>query len=464
MPYDVERMTVLKRYLCTLLTLVFLFSVLPSSARAEFDPNGITTEHVVLMEASTGTVLFEKNGNEKAFPASTTKILTCIIALENGNLDDAVTIGSEVESKGSLMGIVRREEMTLRDLVYGMMLVSGNDAARAIAEHISGSEQEFANLMNEKAASIGMTGSHFVKPNGLHNDDHYTTAVDMALLTRYAMKNPDFREIVSRKIYEVPPTNKDSDGYLLENTNKLIYKKADDTESYLYAYATGVKTGDTDQAGRCLVAAAEKDGVELIAVLLGDKEFAYRFETAASLFDWGFNNCMSVNASELGLPASVETDVSNASFEDPNNGKLELTADFTDKKITGLRTDIESLVGNVSAVTMTPAVGRLAAPVKKGDRVGTVSYQYNGRTLFETDLIASRDVAEIAANTVSPSASPLITEGSEENGSKASPLLFWILASVVLVAIAVVALKLILNGNRRKRRRRLHSYYVYKKK
>jgi D-alanyl-D-alanine carboxypeptidase len=212
------------------------------------------------------------------------------------------------------------------------------------------------------------------------------------------------------------------------------------------------------------VATAEKDGVELIAVLLGDKEFAYRFETAANLFDWGFTNCMSVNASELGLPASVETDVANASFEDPNNGKLELTADFTDKKITGLKTDIESLIGNVSAVSMTPAVGQLAAPVKKGDKVGTVSYQYNGRTLFETDLLASRDVAEIAANTVFPSSSPLITEPGEKDGSESSPLLFWILASVVLIVIVVVVLKLILSGNRRKRRRRLHSYYVYRKK
>ncbi len=447
--------------------LVFLLEILPSSALAEYDPNEIKTKYVVLMDAATGNVLFEKNADERAFPASTTKILTCIIALEEGDLDEVVTVGENVENRGSRMCIVRREKLTLRDLIYGMMLVSGNDAARAIAEHLAGSEAAFADMMNAKAASIGMTGSHFVKPNGLHNDDHYTTARDMAILTRYAMRNSDFRAIVSRDVYEVPPTNKDSDGYILENTNKLIYKKADDTESYVYKYATGVKTGDTDQAGRCLVASAEKDGVELIAVLLGDYEYkvsaTYRFETAAKLFDWGFENCISISASELGLPDIVEGTVSNASFEDPENGRLNLIADLKDKKISGLKTTIQAIKENASSITMTPAVGKLIAPIKKGDRVGTVSYQYEGRTLLEADLVASRDVIELqTAATSSPSGTPLITDNNE-NGDGNSSLLFWILSgAALLIIIAVIGI--IIKNSGRKRRRKLRSYYVYRRK
>ena len=133
-----------------------------------------------------------------------------------------------------------------------MPYVGFNDAAKAIAEYISGSESAFAELMNQKAASLGMTGTHFVKSNGLHNDDHYSTAYDMALLTRYALKNDEFRKIVSTSYYEVPPTNKDSDGYQLGNTNKLLYTKPGD-ESFEYRYATGVKTGDSDKCCVLLV-------------------------------------------------------------------------------------------------------------------------------------------------------------------------------------------------------------------
>ena len=236
----------LKKTVAFLLALVAAFSIWPIALAESFDPEDISTPHVILMDASSGAVLYEKNARERAFPASTTKIMTCILALENcPDLDVMVTVGENVENKGSTMGIVRREELSLRSLIYGMMLVSGNDAAKAIAEYISGSESAFAELMNQKAASLGMTGTHFVKSNGLHEDDHYSTAYDMAILTRYAMQNEEFCKIVATPYYEVPPTNKDSDGYQLGNSNKLLYTKPDETEITARADLSGAYITDT---------------------------------------------------------------------------------------------------------------------------------------------------------------------------------------------------------------------------
>lgn len=449
-----------KRVVSLILAVLFIAALFPCAALAEFKPDEITTKHVVLMDAETGNVLWEKAGYDKAYPASTTKIMTAIIALETLNLDEEVTLGSKVESKGSKMGLVRGETLTVRDLLYGTMLVSGNDACRALAEHMSGSIEEFAVLMNAKAQELGMTGTHFVTPNGLHDEEHYTTAYDMALLTRYAMQNADFRKIVGSKTYQVPATNKDSDGYLLENSNKLLYTKEKEREKgeiYEYKYAIGVKTGDTVNAGRCLVAAAEKDGVELITVQYGDFEDEvsayYRFEKAAELFNWGFENSVSIDVTTLDIQKTVDQLVNNASFEDENNGMVTLEAKLDGIKISGLRADMDDIIANAASITMTPTLGmKLTAPVKKGDVVGTAVYQYNGHALFTADLVATRDVNEMGSAVISPSASPLITE-SQMPEKQESSLLFWILVVVGLLAVVVV-IKLLQSRKRRRRRRR----------
>ena len=342
-----------------------------------------------------------------------------------------------------------------------MMLVSGNDAAKAIAEYISGSESAFAELMNQKAASLGMTGTHFVKSNGLHNDDHYSTAYDMALLTRYALKNDEFRKIVSTSYYEVPPTNKDSDGYQLGNTNKLLYTKPGD-ESFEYRYATGVKTGDTDQAGRCLVASAKKDGVELIAVLFGDPQGnsgrTPRFTNSAKLFDWGFENYAALDVSTLAL----ETD-----FTFPVTGSelTELTAhaDLSGVCITDTKDKIAALKADPSSVSAQTALTRkLEAPIAEGEVIGTVAYQYESATLFSVELVATQSVAAAPVEaTPSPSASPLITAmpGDDTNGEKGgSPLVFWLLLAVVLLILVVVA-KVIASKRRRRRIARKRRAY-----
>ncbi len=461
----------MKRFLSLFLALLAALSILPGAARADsFDPDSISTPYVCLMDSSTGTVLYERGASERAFPASTTKIMTCILAIElAGDLGETVNTGSDPEGRGSTCNFSRNEEMPLIDMLYGMMLFSGNDAARAIAEHFGETESGFVEMMNQKAVQLGMTGTHFVKSNGLHKDEHYSTAHDMALLTRYAMKNETFRKIVSSATYDAAPTNKDSDGYQWYNSNRLLYTKEGE-QSYTYPYAIGVKTGDTAQAGRCLVAAAKKDGIELILVLLGDYEHKvkgeYRFINAAKFFDWGFENFTSVAAGTLGLEAAMQLPVSGASLEDAEGGLLTVNIDFSNATLSGMKTTVAEIQGNLAAITTTIAPDRkLTAPVEEGEKLGSIAYQYNGSTIFTAPYYASRAVAEPPQSVTEPSSSPILIGADDpDDGEKAGPWLFWALLAVVLVILVIVA-KLLANRRRRKRiarKRSAHKRVAYR--
>ncbi len=456
----------MKKFIALILALILAFGILPVSASADgFDPDSVSTPYICLIDASSGTVLYEKDAHEQAFPASTTKIMTCILAIElAGDLNETVTVGDSVETKGSLINILPHEEMPLIDMLYGMMLESGNDAAEAIAEHFCDTESAFVEKMNEKAAILGMTGTHYTKSNGLHKDDHYTTAYDMALLARYAMQNETFRKIVSTGSYNADPTNRDSDGYQWQNTNKLIHTREGET-SYEYSYATGIKTGDTAVAGRCLVASAEKNGVELIVVLFGDYENEvstnYRFENAAQFFDWGFENYATLDASTLGLPNTLQAAVENAGADDPEGGLLTLNIDFTGVTIAALRDTITTIQQDPSLLTCTKALDALTAPVTAGQKAGMVSYQYNGATLFTAQVYASRDVAAAGAEPTSqPSTSPLAIETTEPGGAgeKNNSWVFWICLLVALIVIVAIARLVAVRRRRRRAPRRRKAY------
>ncbi|MBQ3108165.1 MAG: D-alanyl-D-alanine carboxypeptidase [Clostridia bacterium] len=467
----------MKKFLSLLLAALFVLCCVPMGiSLAEFDPNtaDIPTHNVILVEASTGAVLYAKDPDEQVRPASTTKIMTCIVALENGDLDATVTCGREVDgfsSGSSLMGLSNGERIELRELLYGLMMRSGNDAAAAIAVHIGGSIEGFADMMNEKAAELGMTGTHFVNPHGMDKDAHYTTVADMAKLTSYALNNGDFRAIVGRTTRNVEGTNRRSSGYQLENSNKLIHTK-EGNDSYEYRYAIGVKTGDTPKAGRCLVAAAEKDGVRLVSVQYGDfenegVEGTYRFELAANLFNWGFENFTTMDAALLNLPTTQERSVNNSSFEDPENGMLTLNADLTGKTVSGLKADLEAIAADPSLITVTPMLNTdpLVAPISAGEVVGSAVYQYNGRTLLTADLVASRDVAELSTVVHSPSSNPLVLEELPPDDEKGSSLLFWILLVIAILAVIIVIRILKTRRSRRRNaRRRRGGSYVYRRK
>ncbi|WAA13805.1 D-alanyl-D-alanine carboxypeptidase [Fervidibacillus halotolerans] len=221
----------------------------------------IQSNAAIIMDEKTGRVFFEKNAHKKTRIASITKIMTAIIAIESGQLDETVTVSKRAtKTEGSSIFLQPLEKIKLEDLVYGLMLRSGNDAAVAIAEHVGGSLEGFVFLMNEKAEQIGMKNTHFANPHGLDDHkDHYSTAYDMAQLTKYAMKNEKFREIFGTKVYYAPDPNGEWDRKWV-NKNRLL--------TGLYKYSTGGKTGYTKLAKRTLVSTAEKNGMELIVVTL----------------------------------------------------------------------------------------------------------------------------------------------------------------------------------------------------
>lgn len=248
---------------------------------------------VSLLDAQTGKILAEKEGNLKIYPASTTKILTTIIALEEGKakLDqDAVITPLAMGQDGTNVGIRPDMPLSLHELLYGMMLISGNDAAVSVAETVGGSYERFIQMMNEKASSIGVSHSHFANPNGLTDPNHYTTANDMVKIAAYAMRNPEFRDIVKRKTY--PMTYRNGIIRIVENRNEFLDSG--------YAGANGVKTGMTEAAGDCVVVSAERNGKLLIAGFYNDEK---RWEDAKLWLDYGFSVIEQEEAYEKAMKA-----------------------------------------------------------------------------------------------------------------------------------------------------------------
>lgn len=262
---------------------------LPVQAGAQTAAPSVSAKSAALIDTMTGSVLYEKNAYQKLPMASTTKIMTAICALEAGNLDEAFEIHpAAVGVEGSSIYLAHGETMTMRDLVYGLMLNSGNDAAVAIAMRVSGSIEDFAALMNDTAARIGVKDTHFQNPNGLDDPQHYTTAYDLAQITRYGMRVPEFAEIVSTKSKRIPWQNKEN-GRLLSNHNKMLS---------LYQGADGVKTGFTKKDGRCLVSSATRDGLQCIAVTLNAPN---DWNDHTQMLDYAFDNyalCPLVRAGE----------------------------------------------------------------------------------------------------------------------------------------------------------------------
>ena len=258
----------LKKTIAILLCLVFLWMMIPSMTT--FAHPGASAHSFVLMEARTGEVLAERNANEQMLIASTTKIMTAMVTLQHARMDEMVTVDpNAVGIEGSSMYLRSGEELTVGELLFGLMLSSGNDAATALAYHVAGGVEEFAELMNAQADALGMQNSNFQNPHGLDADAHYSTALDMAILTAFALENEDFIEIVSTRSAQVA-------GRSLVNSNKLLWR---------YPDAIGVKTGYTRAAGRSLVGAAERNGTRLIVVTLSAPN---DWSDHSALFDWGF--------------------------------------------------------------------------------------------------------------------------------------------------------------------------------
>ena len=280
----------MKRLLGAILILGLLFSFIPTlSVSAAVPETG--AKAVLLADLETGNILYAKNPDERVYPASTTKLMTALLAIESCSLSEQVT-GTENAAWG-LDGLSTRiyiadgEVFTLAQLLDALLIVSANDAANTIAEHVSGSIDAFVARMNERAAELGATNTHFMNPSGMHHDDHYTTVRDLALIAREVQKHPELMQIAAKSYYEIAPTNLFPETRLGRASNHLVNPASG--ELY-YPYATGLKTGFTEKAQFCLVATAEKDGMKMLAVLTGCEAREAGSLGAKSLFEYGFEN------------------------------------------------------------------------------------------------------------------------------------------------------------------------------
>lgn len=321
----------------------------------------------IVMDAESGRVLYSKNSDQHRSMASTTKIMTGILAIENGKLDDVVTISSRAAAiGGSTIGLRTGQKYTLNELLYGLLLNSGNDASIAIGEHIGGSVEGFVEMMNRKAKDLGAVHTSFANTHGLDAEGHYTTAYDLALITRYALKNPVFAKIVSTQSSAIP-------GRQLNNTNELLR---------LYPGADGVKTGYTGKGGRCLVASATRNGMKLISVVLGSPTVYKRALSSKAILDYGFDNykphvLVTAGAETAKLPVHKGI-IKTVSVKVADTVQVPLREDELEKL------DMRIYMPD-----------SLEAPVYAGTETGYIEFLLDGETVGRTALTIWNDVGRM---------------------------------------------------------------------
>lgn len=347
----------------------------------------INSEAGILVEVSTGRILYEKKSTKQMYPASTTKILTAILVLENCNLTDTVTVRetalANIPDGYVTCNLQVGEELSVKDLLYALMLPSANDAAYVLAEHVAGSVDAFSTMMNDKARELGCTSTHFVNPNGIHNDSHYSTAYDLYLIANYCMKNETFREIVSTTEYTLPATEKyPTADRVLKTTNDLIKPNS---RGY-FKNAIGIKTGYTSKAGNCLVAGSSRDGLEFIAVVLNggttDSGENARYADSKKLFNYAYDNFTLTKIIEKNsFVQSIE--VNNATKETKN---LDLIIDESITVVNNKSIDMNDVIPEIKINE------NIEAPIAKGQKVGTIKYkvddiEYSANLLAKTEVV-----------------------------------------------------------------------------
>lgn len=361
-----------KRIFLILLSMIIFFQPVVVLA----DTSDIGGVSYILMSGDTGQVLMESNSDMQWYPASTTKIMTLVLALEaveSGvvSLDDTVRISEYAASMtGSIVYLKAGEERTLNELLIGIAVGSGNDAAVAVAEYIGGTEEKFVTMMNDKAAELGMVGTHFVNPHGLHDDDHYTTAADMGVLAFYAISETNILEYTSIYEYEFIP---EPNLLTLWNTNRLLK---------WYSGTDGLKTGYTEEAGRNLVSTVVRDDMRLIAVVLGVEEANGHFSESMKLLNIGFNSFEYQVIQEAGeVVCSVPV----------IKGESETIEVITADVVGGIN---EKSVDEEYTTSIDIPVYPVA-PVEAGDIIGTMQIYCNESIVAEVDLIAKTSVEKI---------------------------------------------------------------------
>jgi len=427
--------------------LIPLFGLTQADAYEDFD---LDAKAGLLIEADTGEILYEKNAHQENYPASLTKVMVALLAFEaidrgELSLTDSITATETafdgLSSDGSTANIVPGETMTVEQLLNCMLIVSANEACNILGEHLSGSVEAFVARMNERASELGCEHTHFANATGLHDPQHYTTAWDLYLITREAMKHEKFMEICNSKSYTVPATNMTEKPRELHSTNFLISNWR--ARGYVYRDAQGIKTGSTPEAGYCLISSALRGSRHMVSVVLGAERVTLEdgvtiqtrsFSETSRMFDWGFDNFIRRDilssadpVCEVPVALSSETNyvVAHAA-EDlscllPDNiepSDLERTVELTNETVD--------------------------APVAAGDVLGKLTLSYKGTVYGEADLLALNDV----------SASWFLTAQRRVSDFFAKPLVKILLVVIVLLIVALVVYTTMFSRRRRYGRRR----------
>lgn len=349
----------------------------------------------VLMEAETGKILYSKNPTEQMYPASITKVLTTLIALEKGNLQDTLTFSAEtlnaVEQGSSRVGVEAGETCTLEDALHCVMLASGNDTAAGVAEHIAGSVNAFVDMMNEKAAELGCTNTHFTNPHGLPDDNHYTTAQDMALIVQAAAKNPHFADIAGDLNYKMPATNKCEERDIWQH-HKMLYPSGE----YYYESVLWGKTGYTSVALNTLVTTAKKDNMTLIAVVLKCPGAAYTYTNSATLFDYGFEHYKLIKPLENFKlkEAAATAGISESAIEELNQLNVLYNSNYT--VVAPSSANPSNLTVAVTTETATDGIWGSLVFTYQNNEIGRANIYYDANADLKT-IIENEGTAEATA-------------------------------------------------------------------
>lgn len=428
-----------KRWSSLFISILLIFSFLPINAEVT-TPN-IAAEVAILIDANTKTVLYEKNGYEKHYPASITKLMTALLTIENLSPTDTITFSKDaifgIEAGSSHIGIDVDEQLTVDQALHGLLLMSANEVANGLAEAVSGSIDAFAQRMTERAKELGALNTHFVNPHGLHDDNHYTTAYDMALIASYLADNEYFLQLMKDSTYEIPGTNKTDEIRYLYQQHKMLNPSRDAT---IYREdVIGGKTGYTDEARHTLVTIAKQGDTTLVAVVLQSERDSLYTDTA-QLLDYGFESYYSLNlhsVDDILKTLPVYTVKSGQAYQSANCGL-------------GLSEDVSALVLNtVTKDDITLSFNlpdKLDSNVKIGDTIGEVSFMLGSKLLSKNQLVIKQLDMLPEANLNFYSAQP-------------STLVFKIMIALLVIFIIVILLWIIRRRNIRKKYSKINRLF-----
>lgn len=484
--YFIHRKKSLSRFILTIFLGTFLFHIHTLTAYATLEelaaeaearkllpvqsdeienwPTGpqITAQAAILMDANTGIILYAKNIHEKLYPASTTKILTSLLAMENGNLDDMVSFSHEavfsVPLGGSNMGMDEGESITLEEALYGILVASANEVSNAVAEYVSGSISDFTDLMNERAAQLGCTDSHFINANGLFDENHYTSAYDLALISRAFFQNEMLCKISNTPRYHFEPSETQPDDFYKKNKHQLI------TGELPYEGVIGGKTGYTDQSRQTLVTCAEQNGMKLICVVFKE-ESPNQFTDTIELFNYGFQNFQILNVSENEQKFNIE----NVNFFQADNDIF-----GNSKPILSIDTDSYVIVPNMADFSDLDST--IDYDIAEDNHVAQIDYTYNdtyvgsayvnlseyAKTIYQFETIKTssapntdnNDIENLEKEEIAAPASSI--QGGKDNDTifiNVKNVLIGILIFATFFICLFIIRALIINNNNSKRRK-----------